>query len=318
MAEQQQNALALIRKDTVDVVAAKVREFVERRELVLPPGYAVGNALKAAWLVLQSTVDKDQRPALQVCTRESVANALLDMVIQGLNPVKRQCYFIVYGKTLVCQRSYFGDLELVKRVRPDAEVYYQVVYQGDEFEYEIRRGQVYVSKHVQRVENIDPSKIVAAYCVVEDGQGRVISSALMTFDQIKRSWAQSRTYREAGGTTPHHTFPDQMALRTVIRRACKPVINSSTDDYLFLESVNRTDELAAEAAFEAQVAADANGEVIDATPEPVGGNASAPSEPEPAAAEATHAPKAQPEQAPPPPTQLRQQTLEVEPAAAPF
>jgi recombination protein RecT len=38
---------------------------------------------------------------LQACTRDSIANALLDMAVQGLNPAKKQGYFIAYGKQLV-------------------------------------------------------------------------------------------------------------------------------------------------------------------------------------------------------------------------
>ena len=43
----------------VDIVANNVRKFIDRGELCLPANYNVSNALKSAWLVLQSTVDKD-------------------------------------------------------------------------------------------------------------------------------------------------------------------------------------------------------------------------------------------------------------------
>jgi len=255
--------LALIKRDTVDIVADRVRTLHERGELHLPANYSAENAMKSAWLKLQATFDKERRLALTVCTRDSVANSLLDMVVQGLNPAKNQCYFIAYGQTLVCQRSYFGDLALVKRVRPDAQVYFRVVYEGDVFEYHIERGQLRIEKHIQALANIEPAKIAAAYCVIEDGEGRIVNSVLMTLAQIKGSWRQSHQYNPNGGSTPHHAFPDQMALRTVIRRACKAVINESSDDYLLLDHVNRSDEQQAEAQIHEEVASEANGLIID-------------------------------------------------------
>lgn len=45
-------------------------------------------------MTLQSMTDKNRKPALTVCTKDSIANSLLDMVVQALNPVKKQCYFI--------------------------------------------------------------------------------------------------------------------------------------------------------------------------------------------------------------------------------
>lgn len=255
--------LALMKRDTVDVVAARIRTLMQDRELHLPPDYSAENALKAAWLVLQETRDKTGQPVLAVCTKDSIANSLLDMVVQALTPAKKQCYFIAYGTTLVCQRSYFGDMALVKRILPNADIYFGVVYEGDEFEFELDRGRRVITKHSQKIENMQPDKIVAAYCVIEPGDGRPAHTEIMTWDQIKRSWRQSKTYKEQGGDTPHHAFPDQMALRTVIRRACKTVINSSSDDYLLLHHMHRSDALAAEAEMDAEVAVNANREVID-------------------------------------------------------
>ena len=82
------NVLSLVKKDTVDIVAAKVREFQERGELHFPPNYSAENAMKAAWLKLQETTDRNGKPALQVCTKDSIANALLKMVVYGLTPLK--------------------------------------------------------------------------------------------------------------------------------------------------------------------------------------------------------------------------------------
>jgi len=255
------NELALIKKDVVDVVGKKVQEFVARGELHLPPNYSVENAMKSAWLILQNTVDKDKRPVLQVCTRDSIANALLDMAVQGLNPAKKQGYFIAYGKQLVFQRSYFGTMAVTKRVAGAKDIFAEVVYKGDEFEYTIKNGNKYITKHIQRIENVDPDNIVAAYCTIIFDDDRQFTD-IMTWQEIQKAWSKSKMNPDKDGST-HKEFAQEMARKTVINRACKRYLNSSDDGSLLMYHVNRADEVIAEAEVEAEIEENANQELID-------------------------------------------------------
>ena len=255
------NELALIKKDVVDVVSNKVQEFVARGELHLPPNYSVENAMKSAWLILQNTFDKDKRPVLQVCTKDSIANSLLDMAVQGLNPAKKQGYFIAYGKQLVFQRSYFGTMAVTKRVTGAKDIFAEVVYKGDEFEYTIHRGNKVITKHVQRIENVDPNNIVAAYCTIIFDDDRQFTD-IMTWQEIQKAWSKSKMNPEKEGST-HKEFAQEMARKTVINRACKRYLNSSDDGSLLMYHVNRADEVAAEAEVEAEIEENANQELID-------------------------------------------------------
>lgn len=255
------NELALIKRDVVDVVAEKVREFQTRGEIHFPANYSPENALKAAWLILQSTFDKNKRPALQVCTKDSIANALLDMVVQGLNPMKKQGYFIVYGNQLVFQRSYFGTMAVTKRVTGAKEILPMVVYEGDEFEFEIVRGKKKVTKHKQTLQSIASGKIVAAYCTIifpDDSE----FTEIMTWDEIQAAWRKSRQNPEEAGST-HKEFPQEMAKRTIINRTCKAFLNSSDDGSLLFHHINRSDDAAEEAEVMEEIAQNANKEVLD-------------------------------------------------------
>jgi recombination protein RecT len=273
------NNLALIKKDVVDVVGKKVQEFVSKGEINLPQNYSVENAMKSAWLILQNTVDKDKRPVLQVCTKDSIANSLLDMAVQGLNPAKNQGYFIAYGRQLVFQRSYFGTMAVTKRVTGAKDIFAEIVYKGDEFEYEIKRGNKIITKHVQRIENIDPDNIVAAYCtIVFDDEHHFTD--IMTWQEIQKAWSKSKMNPQKEGST-HKEFPQEMARRTVINRACKRYLNSSDDGSLLMYHVNRADEIANEAEVEAEIAENANKETIDVEFDVVDENTSEPeTEPE--------------------------------------
>jgi recombination protein RecT len=270
MAEQKPNT-QLVKRETIDIVTAKVKQFQNSGELFFPPNYSPENALKSAWLMLQEVQDKNYKPALQVCTKESIANALLSMVVQGLNPDKKQCYFIVYGSKLQMQRSYFGSMAVAKAVNPDIEeIYADVVYEGDGFKYSKLRGRTTIVEHTQAIENVKKDKIIAAYCMVLYKSGKE-ESTIMTFDEIKQAWKQSKMgvfddkgNLKTGGT--HDKFTAEMCKKTVINRACKPIINSSDDSNLMARFAKQEYAEIAEADAEEEISEYANTEVIDIEP----------------------------------------------------
>ncbi|WP_228007725.1 recombinase RecT, partial [Leptospira interrogans] len=90
-------------------VLNKVRVLESQGNLELPNDYSPSNAMKQAWL----QISQDNK--LMSCNDTSKANALLDMVTQGLNPAKNQCYFIPYGNKMQLQRSYHGNVMMLKR-----------------------------------------------------------------------------------------------------------------------------------------------------------------------------------------------------------
>jgi recombination protein RecT len=246
-------------------VQQMLQGFMQKRTLHLPADYSAENALKQAWLVLQTVNDRNGKPALQACTQASIINALLDMAIQGLNPAKKQCYFIAYGSSLVCQRSYFGDIALAQRVMPGIEPYYGVIYEGDTFEIEVIRGRKHVS-HKTALDN-QGKQIKGAYCGVVTADGEDLGCEVMTFAQIQQSWGMSKTYNPKGDKGTHHEFPDQMSLRTVIRRRLKPII-SSANDALLMDSIKRQEMDQTDAEMEAEVAECGNGNIITMEAEP--------------------------------------------------
>jgi recombination protein RecT len=290
-AVNQSNALA-VKHETVDLVTARIREFQNRGELYFPSKYVPENALKSAWLILQEAVDKDYKPVLTSCTKESIANALFSMTVQALNPDKRQCYFIAYGNKLTMQRSYFGSMAVAKSVNPDIEdIFADVVYADDDFEYAKVRGKTVISKHVQKLANIKKASIVAAYATVLYRSGRE-ESMIMTLDEIKQSWKQSKMnpVLESGelkaGST-HDKFMAEMCRKTVINRLCKTIINSSDDSNLAVRYAKEAATETQEAEAAAEISEKANkiyvdidtGEVIDVDAKTV--EAEQQSEPEP-------------------------------------
>lgn len=266
-------ALQVVKKDVVDFVESKVKEFQQSGEVHFPPSYSPQNALKSAWLILQETQDRSNNPALSVCTRDSVANALLDTVIQGLSPSKKQVYFIVRGNKLCADRSYFGTMSVTKRIKGVDDVFAQVIYKGDDFVFTIDRGTKKVLKHDQKLENIDTKNIVGAYCSIyyrgTDAEGNPEIreyTEIMSKAQIDTSWKKSPT---KGGV--HAEFPEEMAKRTVINRTCKMFVNTSDDSDILVEAFNNTagGDFNKEGAVEQEIEDNANQEIIDVEPEQV-------------------------------------------------
>jgi recombination protein RecT len=263
------NQLALVKKDTVDVVAAKVKEFQENGEIHFPTNYSPENAMKSAWLILQGIKtgkNNGYKPALEVCTKDSIANSLLDMVVQGLNPAKKQGYFIVYGSQLTFQRSYFGTMAVTKRVSGAKSIDAAVIYEGDEVDYEMINGKITNLTHKQKFGNINKDKILGSYCtiILEDNS---IYTELMTIDELRKAWSKAQFWDkekevEQKGTT-HEEFRQEMAKKTVINRACKKFLNSSDDGSLVFDHINRQDDVTAEAQLAEEVGENANKEIID-------------------------------------------------------
>lgn len=222
-----------------DSVMSRVQTLEKSGGIQFPPNYSYANALKSAWLVLQNVADKSGKPALSVCTKESVTNSLFDMVIQGLSPAKKQCYFIVYGSQLQLQRSYFGTVAVTKRLEAIKDAIARVIYQGDIFEYhfDTRTMRTVIDKHEQKFEDINPDKIVGAYAIVTMSDGTFDVSDPMTFEQIKRAWKQGPM---KGESPAHKNFPDEMSKKTVLNRKCKMYFNTSDDSDLLIEAINRT------------------------------------------------------------------------------
>lgn len=272
LAKREENAMALMPRTVADAVTSRVQALTTTGELHLPENYSAPNALKSAWLAINNSESRDK---LLKCTDESTAEALLDMVIQGLNPSKDQCYFIPFGNRVVCMRSYIGTIALLKRIYgPRSRVWPVVVYDGDTIEKEYDRGRLTIAKHALGGNEGKPDKIVAAYCVVEPDGDHEPYTEWMEIAQIQGAWKQGAA---KGNSPAHKGFPDEMAKKTVINRACKVLIKSSDDAYL-IDAIERQEALTVEAEMDAEVAAKANAAIIDIEPEN-GGEAT---EPEPA------------------------------------
>jgi recombination protein RecT len=237
MSNKNSKAVATVKKDISAQVLGKIETFRKSGELRIPKDYSPENALKSAYLVLAETKNKDGKLALDHCSNESIAESLLKMVVWGLSPMKKQCDFIMYGSKLECSIEYTGNIVLAKRYGGLKDIRAHAIFKGDEFEYEIdpETGRTKVIKHKPTLESIGSKNVVGAYAVMEMVDG-TFDTEVMSIQMIKDAWNQGAM---KGGSPAHKNFPDQMAKKTVINRACKLLIRGSDDSVLFYGQSNK-------------------------------------------------------------------------------
>ncbi len=250
------NELVVQERNISDQVLNRINIMQTEGTLQIPENYSPENALKSAYLLLQNVVDKNKKPVLQSCTQESIANSLLEMIVQGLNPIKNQGYFIPYNDQLQFQRSYLGSMAITKRIPGVKDIKGYALYEDDIFEteFDLLTGSMKVVKYETKMENINPTKLKGAFAMII-GEDKILHTEVMTIDQIKKAWEMGK----AGGTSKAHTnFNDQMAIKSVINRICKTYANTADDSGLIANQLNR-----ASTDLEIEVTENANQEYLE-------------------------------------------------------
>lgn len=225
MAEQQApqgtNALA-VKKNVGEDVISRVGELCNEG-FKMPADFSYVNAVKMSVLLLNDVKDKNGKPALAVCTQNSVAKALFKMCTKGLNAALNQGYFIVRGDQLTFQESYFGKILQVKRIFPDWEPAPHTIREGDEFEFTVnpKTGHRILVKHTQTLESMDKD-FVGAYVILPtaDGEGDLY---IMTKKQIATAWSKSSSTQHL----THKEFDEKMCCKTVVNSGCTTIINTT-------------------------------------------------------------------------------------------
>ena len=226
-------------KQITDIVFNKVVDLQARGAIDFPNNYSVGNALKSAYLMLQQATTRDKKPVLQACTQESIANSLLDMVVQGLNPAKQQCYFIPYGNQLTLSRSFLGTIALTKRLKGVKDVVAYPIYKNDKLDigFDILTGKTKINEFKPSLAHNIQDLIGALGIIV--GEKEPLYIEYMNMEQIKNAWNQGTM---KGNSPAHKNFPDQMAIKTVINRICKRYVNTADDSDKIADLINQSVE----------------------------------------------------------------------------
>lgn len=220
-----------------EVALAKINQYMELG-LVLPQDYSPTNSLKKARLMLND-MQIEGRPALEMCTKESVLSCLIEMVTKGYDVSSMQAYFIPRktknGYQMTLMESVYGRIARAKRTSKNYKPIVQFVHQDDIFKYgiDVKTGYTVVEKHETCLENKD-KPIIAAYAYVTDNEGNT-EVVIMSQREWISSWKKS-----ANGCAVAKEFAEDMIFRTIVKKSTKKLVNAAVN--AFIPTSNNDDD----------------------------------------------------------------------------
>lgn len=231
-------------KDLIIIAKEALKELREA-EYQFFQGYSPESAMKGAELIFR------ENKGFPRCTDTSKYKALLDMFVQGLNPLKKQCYFIPYRDELLLLRDYSGDIMVAKRSDERImDIRAEVVRDGDLFDWEIVNGLKTIKRHKPTWESLN-GKIIGTYAVAVDHDNNPLYVDLMSYDDYLNTLRKTNlkingepVVRQDGSIHPnsnHAKYPERMVRKTVIHRLCRGIIKASPNEKL-QESFENTPE----------------------------------------------------------------------------
>jgi recombination protein RecT len=150
-------------------------------------------------------------PSLAKCTQQSFFDCMMQLSQWGLEPDGRHAHLIPYGDKCTLIIDYKGLVQLMMRTGKVSRIHADKVCVNDEFVYDL--GEV---KTHRPVFIGDRGEVYCYYCIIEMQDGAT-KCEVMTVDEVTKIRDRSRS----GKTGPWVTDFDEMAKKTVFRRASK-------------------------------------------------------------------------------------------------
>lgn len=226
MSEAIQKTGSAIQKSTTDTLADLLRQRKDSIAQLVPKHLTPERLFRVA----VNAVAKN--PALQKCSPASLLQSVLVAAELGLEPggALGHLYLVPYGATCTPIVGYRGLLELARRSGDVLSVRAVVVHAADRFR--VSEGIEQEILHEPFLDG-DPGELRFAYCVLKLKDGGV-HVELMSRHQIDTIRTRSR----AGGSGPWVTDYEEMAKKTVTRRALKwaPLSSERWDKALEIEA----------------------------------------------------------------------------------
>lgn len=203
-----------------EIALSKINQYVELG-MVLPENFNPTNSLKKARMMLND-MKIQGKPVLEVCTKESVIQCLIDSCCKGLDYSEMQVYFIPRANIMTNLESVYGRIARAKRASRYYKPIVQYVHEGDDFQIgvDVTNGKTIIKKHETSLDNLD-KPIVAAYTFVTDD-----NNDTEVFIMTKREWLTSWKRSSNGGAVAKE-FERDMIFRTIIKKSTKSLVNAN-------------------------------------------------------------------------------------------
>lgn len=199
-------------------LSLQVRQDLQRMSQefgsVLPPQIPVERFIRTAITAVQ------QKPELLRTERRSLMGACMQAAQDALLLDGREAVLVIYKNKAKYMPMVAGILKKVRQSGQISTIAAHVVYERDEFDYQLGD-----EERIFHKPNIleDRGKPVAVYCIARTVDGAAFREVMSTA-QVEKIRARSRSANDG----PWATDWDEMARKTVVRRLSK-YLPSSTD-----------------------------------------------------------------------------------------
>lgn len=188
------------------------------------------------------------------CTELSRRKSVYDMLIQELNPLKNQCYFIPYKsdgvKELKLVLDYSGAILVAKNVdKSIRSIRYKVVKEGDLFDFEIEKGLFVIKRHKPTKESLSSEAYDFAYALSVDENEKILDLDIINYEQYFKSVKKLNKFikgepvcRQDGTFHPksnNYKYPEIMFAKTVVHKLCRRIVKTSPN-LTIIEANSRT------------------------------------------------------------------------------
>ena len=200
-------------------LAIQVRQDLQKMatefESVLPPQIPTDRFVRTA------ITSVGMNPDLLTTDRRSLLGACMKAAQDGLLPDGREAALVIFKGKAQYMPMVAGLLKKARQSGQISSISAHVVYERDQFDYELGDNEHILHKPLITGERGKP---VAVYAIARTTDGGAYRE-VMSVAQVEKVRAVSRTSR---GDSPWNQWWDEMARKTVIRRLAK-YLPSSTD-----------------------------------------------------------------------------------------
>ncbi len=190
-------------------IKALLEQNASELQKVLPKHLTLERLLKVALYCI------DKTPKLQECSPQSLVACIKQCAELGLEPggALGLAYLVPYGQACTLIIGYRGLIELARRSGKLSQIEAHVIHANDDFKVEF--GLEPVLRHIPKLDGPEGAP-KAVYCVARmaDGSKHV---EVMTWEAVQKIKGRSKS----SGSGPWLTDEEEMARKTVVRRAAK-------------------------------------------------------------------------------------------------
>ncbi|EWV01798.1 recombination protein RecT [Staphylococcus aureus F46798] len=192
-------------------------------------------------------------------------NALNNITQQGKKPKKKQDYITNDNKKQQQQRNHHKTMTVKKHAAAQEEINQEIKKEDKEKKEKTKTGRIKEIKHKQDFGNRNKQNIIGAYATIVFKDERKNYIEVMTIEQIKQAWMQSSMIKDEKAlqnAKKKKNPKEEMAKKTVINRAAKRYINTSTDSNIF-KYAQESEQRQRKEVLDAEVEENANQEQLD-------------------------------------------------------